>query len=317
MFESRIINSITISTAVSLYAFLKRKLTPNASVCAFFVGTAIGLSGAAPNAALLTFFLTASKVTGFGKQKKLAMAPPVFDENENNSAATTTISSYDAAGYRSVKQVLCNSAAAVAIIGLDLYLSFYNNKNNNNKNFSSSFQDFISFGSSAACRLAVVAHFAGTNGDTFSSEIGVLSKSRPRFILNPFRIVPTGTNGGVTLLGLAAAAVGGFLVGGFSYLSEKYLIQQQQQKIPFSTFMTVSVGSAVGCSLLDSVVGATLQFSGKISSNKKQKLDEEVDVVGDDPKHCKEHISGWNVLSNDTVNLVTAAITGLVVYYYY
>lgn len=49
--------------------------------------------------------------------------------------------------------------------------------------------------------------------DTFSSELGILSKSPPRLITSlRFRVVPRGTNGGVTTAGLVAGVCGAFLI---------------------------------------------------------------------------------------------------------
>ena len=46
------------------------------------------------------------------------------------------------------------------------------------------------------------------SADTFSSELGILAKGSPRLITNLARIVPPGTNGGVTVYGTAAGLCG-------------------------------------------------------------------------------------------------------------
>lgn len=49
--------------------------------------------------------------------------------------------------------------------------------------------------------------------DTFSSELGILSKSKPRLLTSwSFRQVPPGTNGGVTLAGTLAGFAGAFII---------------------------------------------------------------------------------------------------------
>lgn len=51
------------------------------------------------------------------------------------------------------------------------------------------------------------------SADTFSSELGILSKSKPRLLTSTnFREVPPGTNGGITLLGTMAGFLGAFII---------------------------------------------------------------------------------------------------------
>ena len=49
--------------------------------------------------------------------------------------------------------------------------------------------------------------------DTFSSELGILSKTKPRLLTSwTFRQVPPGTNGGVTAWGTLAGFAGAFII---------------------------------------------------------------------------------------------------------
>ena len=57
--------------------------------------------------------------------------------------------------------------------------------------------------------IGIIAHYAAVAADTFSSELGILASSPPRLITSStFRVVPKGTNGGVTLFGLLAGLLG-------------------------------------------------------------------------------------------------------------
>ena len=61
--------------------------------------------------------------------------------------------------------------------------------------------------------IGIIANYAAVAADTFSSELGILSSATPRLITSlTLRKVPRGTNGGVTLGGLAAGLFGSLVV---------------------------------------------------------------------------------------------------------
>jgi uncharacterized membrane protein len=61
--------------------------------------------------------------------------------------------------------------------------------------------------------IGIVANYAAVAADTFSSELGIVSKSEPRLITSlRLRKVPRGTNGGVTLWGLLAGLLGSMVI---------------------------------------------------------------------------------------------------------
>jgi len=101
---------------------------------------------------------------------------------------------------------------------------------------------------SPAIRAALIASIGAALADTLSSEIGLRSRSRPRLIVG-WRLVPAGTDGGVTPIGTAAGGAGSLLITlsawGLGYL-------------PFSLFVPVFFAGFAG-TIIDSLLGATLE----------------------------------------------------------
>lgn len=144
-----------------------------------------------------------------------------------------------------------------------------------------------------------IGHYACCAADTWASELGVLSKSKPRLITT-FRAVPPGTNGGVSLLGLAASTLGGAFVG-LLYLVMSLFSPTAQPQV-------IVLGAIAGLfgSLLDSLLGATLQATWFDTSAKKI-CEERIHSAG-----AAVHICGVDVLTNEQVNAVSVLVTTVV-----
>lgn len=138
-----------------------------------------------------------------------------------------------------------------------------------------------------------VGHYACCTADTWASELGVLSASAPRLVTT-LRRVPPGTNGGVSLLGTAASALGGAFIGAL-YLVTTWSAGQPQ---------VVGLGMATGLvgSLIDSLLGATLQAS-YYDDARAQVCAEHAPASGG------KRIAGVDVLTNAQVNLVSVVVT--------
>lgn len=91
------------------------------------------------------------------------------------------------------------------------------------------------------------AALAASSADTWATEIGTLARSAPRSILNG-RLVPVGTSGGLTGLGLAAGLAGAGFVGVSVFVLGW----------PAAAVVAAILGGFFGC-VLDSLLGATLQ----------------------------------------------------------
>lgn len=110
--------------------------------------------------------------------------------------------------------------------------------------------------------LIIASHrnYAAVAADTFSSELGILSKSKPRLITSlNFREVPPGTNGGVTATGLGAGLLGSFIVSATSAVVLPFCISVGFRDRALWT-IAMTLWGALG-SVLDSVLGGLLQAS--------------------------------------------------------
>jgi uncharacterized protein (TIGR00297 family) len=103
--------------------------------------------------------------------------------------------------------------------------------------------------------LASIVSINAAFSDTFSSEIGKLSKKAPILITN-FKKVKTGTDGGITFLGITAAIFASFISYIFFYL------------VGYSkTFILILFICGILGSIFDSYIGATIERKGIFNNN--------------------------------------------------
>lgn len=178
-------------------------------------------------------------------------------------------------------------------------------------------------------KLTGCSNYVAVAADTFSSELGILANSPPRLILAPWRTVPKGTNGGVTLTGLFAGALGAFMI---SVVSVTLLPFCSSSDPPAKHFigspyvlgwtidekgLVVAAMTAAGLagSLLDSVLGAIFQASvvdrgsGKIVEGiggRKVVLPGGSGAQNEKSRKEFSTAVGWDILSNNGVNVVMA-----------
>jgi uncharacterized protein (TIGR00297 family) len=165
-------------------------------------------------------------------------------------------------------------------------------------------QVFANGGVAAICALSVMlapspwlggaflGALATATGDTWATELGVLSRREPVSLLG-FRRVPAGTSGAVSGLGLLATLLGGLAIGVVGFLAPSAF------GLPGWVALTVGAASGVVGSLVDSLAGATVQASFHCPA---------CDRACEAPvHHCgtkAEHRRGPLWFDNDTVNLL-------------
>lgn len=264
--------SAVLGCLLALVGYKKKSLDASGAIAAIGVGFGSIYADARFGAALAAFFFTSSAVTRVRSDVKRRV-----DEH------------FKVGGGRDWVQVFANGFVPTMIA-----LAYA----------------FGATGSNAgAMASAYLGYYACCGGDTWASELGVLSTSKPRLITNWTREVDAGTNGGVTALGWVASASGGAAVGAAFHLVQVILRafapNGSVRFAPSSALELIVFGAVAGVfgSLVDSVLGATIQFSGWCSARQK---------VVSKPGPSVERISGLEILSNSAVNLVSGIVTAVV-----
>jgi uncharacterized membrane protein len=177
-------------------------------------------------------------------------------------------------------------------------------------------------------------------GDTLASETGILAKSPPRLILPPFRVVPPGTNGALSVQGTVGSLIGGGLMGVISGVLLLYLdnpacqyhaIEQPLLKIIALGALAGLGGSAVSVKSIfsgwkgahadvlrdhpappqiDSLLGATLQ---RTWYHKKTKQILVGRLKPDAARQDWQSITGRDILSNNSVNLLSSCLSAILI----
>eukprot|EP01083_Nonionella_stella_P015772 44106_1 len=278
----RLLFSVAVSGLVCYRASTRQSLNPSGCIAAFFIGTITMYSGWRFAITMLAFFFSSSKLS-------------------NRSDGTPP--------RRNWKQVLCN-----ALVGTLCAVHYHYTMQ--------TFDAYPFLASPSLSTFALggfISFYACATGDTWASEIGVLSSAPTRLITAPWRVVPKGTNGGVTLLGVGASIAGGLFIGITFWFSMSTSLEQLQnyygetKRLNFDgliesetpQYWAIAIATWAGLfgSLLDSVLGATLQFSGVSDKHRG--------IVFEDPNKVKfiKRVSGRHILTNNDVNWITTLIT--------
>ncbi|MHA1973371.1 MAG: DUF92 domain-containing protein [Candidatus Hodarchaeales archaeon] len=155
--------------------------------------------------------------------------------------------------------------------------------------------------------IAAFATIATHNADTWMTEIGIISKKKPRLITNLRKIVPKGTSGGVSLEGTLAGIFGASIIAGIFGITAA-LISDFSVTIIIILVITITFAGLIG-GLMDSVEGATIQ---KIYYCEKCKKETETN-----PHKCGEktrYYRGYKMFTNDFVNFNSALTSGIIAF---
>jgi uncharacterized protein (TIGR00297 family) len=176
-------SSVLISTYLFYGSYKKQSLDLSGLVAAIVVGGISFYCGIACTTVLLYFFLSSSKLTKYKADVKI--------QREYG---------YKTGGSRNWEQVVANGGFPSVLLFVYILLVPFK-------------QQYFLLEASDPLKCFLLCTFVSVYcancADTWSSEVGILSKTKPRYILNPLKVVPHGTNGGVTWLGYKAATYAG------------------------------------------------------------------------------------------------------------
>jgi len=150
--------------------------------------------------------------------------------------------------------------------------------------------------------VAFLGSVAAAMSDTVATEIGLLSKSKPRLIVNLKKYVEPGTSGGITLVGEIACLVSAVIITAIG--TSLGVISGSYRTL--SAAAIAVVGGAIIATNFDSLLGGTIQGKNRCT------------VCGARTEALTHHgvatasVSGKRMIDNNAVNLI-ATFAGAVV----
>jgi uncharacterized protein (TIGR00297 family) len=244
--------AIIVCAGIAVAAFYRGSLSKSGAVAAVPVGAIILGLGGLEWGIVLLVFFISSSGWSQYKHHDKAEVAEVFDKT----------------GRRDHGQVLANGGVGAAL-ALGGYLA----------------PDPLWF-------QAYLGAMATVTADTWATELGMLSRQQPRFILNG-KPVPAGTSGGITPWGTVSAVFGALLIGVVATLESP----------PNVTVVVaaVAIAGTVGM-LADSLLGATVQARYDCAVCNRQV---------ESATHCDTvaaHAAGQRWMTNDMVNVVASIV---------
>jgi uncharacterized protein (TIGR00297 family) len=286
----RLALGLLISSLIGFVAYRRGSLSRSGVLGAVMTGTTIfGFGGFTAGVLLVAFFVSSSLLSHF---------------KQNSQQKQRAAEMFDKGGQRDLGQALANGGAAAvfAVIGSVGVMWLFDRRVGTAE--SSALINNVWIGSMAA----VVGALATVNADTWATELGVLSKSKPRLITNPLRAVEPGTSGGVSFVGLLAALAGAVFISMIFVIGRWGISEFLPSPSSFaqSIFVAGTLGGFLG-SLFDSFLGATTQAI-YYSEARQKETEKAVEKDGTPNKH----IHGWKWLNNDWVNFISSVVGALI-----
>ncbi|XP_030334139.1 transmembrane protein 19 isoform X4 [Strigops habroptila] len=112
-----------------------------------------------------------------------------------------------------------------------------------------------------------------------------------------------GTNGGITFVGLLSSLLGGMVVGIAYFITQLIFVTDLEVSAPQWPIIVFGAAAGLLGSIVDSYLGATMQYSG---------FDQSIGMVVNHQTKDSKHVSGKPILDNNAVNLFSSIIIALV-----
>lgn len=282
LFTPRGLDNLTLPLGVSLVVFLIAKYTSliPAMLCfsiellilivAYYL-KAITLSGGCSAAALgMILFLSGGWISFTALIVFFILGSVVSKIGKRAKADAEEL--HERVGARSTVQVVANGLPSLIFTAIYYYTGM------------------------EAYLLAAIMCFAATTADTFSSEIGMLSKKTPRSILT-LKPVQRGMSGGFTFLGVFGGLVGAWFISILTI-----------PRFGVRAMVAITVTGLLS-SILDSVLGAALQAKYQMREDNGGLLFTERKTV--DGENL-ELVRGVKWINNDIVNFASVFIVGTI-----
>lgn len=293
--------AVVVALGLAVSGFKKKSLSLSGSIAAVFVGYLSFACSYRFGLVLILFYYSSSKLTKWKQDFKAKI-----EED------------YAVGGQRNWIQVLASSFLATAAAMMFYYYCGEDQHMTFSKPLDTS--GVLSIGSFSVHRTTLatylwaiyLAHYCTANADTWASELGVLSKNDPRLVTSLFtRIVPRGTNGGMSLFGTAASAAGGLFIGAIFWAFS--FAPMDRNSVPDSAAQYPVLIYSLLCgllgSLVDSLLGATVQATYysterkcivKHTTSAERAASKDKSIV---------RICGADILSNEAVNFASIFLT--------
>jgi uncharacterized membrane protein len=284
----RLALGLGISCLIGLVAYRRGSLSRSGVVGAMITGTTIfGFGGWTAGILLVAFFVSSSLLSHF---------------KQNSAQKQRAAEMFDKGGQRDIWQALANGGAA-ALFSIAYFFALQATQANSDVIHKAiDLRYGVSFDYSIPCLVAVVGSLATVTADTWATELGVLSQSKPRLITNLLQAVEPGTSGGISGVGLMSAFAGSLFI---SIVFLSFAVRGFSDRAMLILVTTI-LGGFIG-SLFDSLLGATKQAI--YFSQQRQKETEKAFEKDGTPN---KHLRGWKWLNNDWVNFISSVVGALV-----